>query len=170
MAGKEANMLSSAMRSSMLPMWSLLMALEITGGALAAGAAVAPDGAAAKDGVCSCAIMSVEGRKRAKSAQPNATPLALTRCDDSDAEEITAFMKGASARSPLAAAAAPTSRAASTSFLYGRGDIEISAGVPVGCEHVQRGVAGALAPALLKLTSPNESEDASDERKELRQG
>jgi hypothetical protein len=53
MAGKDANMLSSAMRSSMLPMWSLLMALEITGGALAAAAAVAPDGAAANDGfVC----------------------------------------------------------------------------------------------------------------------
>ncbi len=56
MAGKEANMLSSAMRSSMLPMCSLLMALEITGGTLAAAAAVAPDGAAANDGVDSCAI------------------------------------------------------------------------------------------------------------------
>jgi hypothetical protein len=154
----------------MLPIWSLLMALEIMGGALAAGAAVAPDGAAANDGVGSCAIMSVEGQKRAKSAQSNADPLALTRWDDSAAEEITAFIKGASARSPPAAAAAPTPRAASTSFLYGRGDIEISAGVPVECEHAQRGVAVALAPALLKLTSPNESEDASDERKELRQG
>ena len=50
-AGKDTNMLSSAMRSSKLPMCSLLMALEITGGALAAAAAVAPDGAGATGGL-----------------------------------------------------------------------------------------------------------------------
>ena len=66
-AGKDTNMLSSAMRSSKLPMWSLLMELEITGGALAAAAAVAPDGAGATSGlVCfACATgakMSVVGQ------------------------------------------------------------------------------------------------------------
>ncbi len=45
-AGKDTNMLSSAMRSSKLPMWTLLMPLEITG-----GAAVAPDGAGATGGL-----------------------------------------------------------------------------------------------------------------------
>jgi hypothetical protein len=48
----------------------------------------------------------------------------------------------------------------------------MSAGVPVECQHAPKGLQGALAlaPALLKLTSPNESDDASDERKELLQG
>ena len=56
-----SNMLSSAMRSSMLPMCSLLMALEITGGALAAAVAVAEGGADGNTGLACCGVIEVIG-------------------------------------------------------------------------------------------------------------